>query len=89
MIGTRVGCRRKAAAKGAWRKFDGRTGTIVAVNVARSVDPEWSDVTEIGVCFDGSGHAQAWFLPSELTSRLTGCVLSDVMASDAELGRAA
>ncbi len=63
--GDRVRCERAEPARGSWARFAGRTGTIVSVNIARSVNGS-PDVVEYGVDLDSDGRADAWFRPDEL-----------------------
>ena len=64
-VGDRVRCERPAPPRGSWSRFAGRTGTVITINVARSVNGS-PDVIEIGVDLDSDGRADAWFHPDEL-----------------------
>lgn len=50
-IGDEVKCQRDKPSKGTWKKFDGKKGTVVAVD------------DEIGVTI---GNGVVWFKPNEL-----------------------
>lgn len=67
-VGDHVRCERSTASRGTWWRYASREGVVVSVNVSRSVNPAWPDVTEIGVKFTAgvNGQADAWFLPTEL-----------------------
>lgn len=77
VVGTRVRCERTAPARGSWKRYAGRTGVVVSVNVSRSVNPAWPDVVEYGVSFDNTHNISAWFLPHELVITATSGRLSD------------
>ncbi len=64
-VGDRVRCERQAPARGTWSRFAGRTGTVVSINVSRSVNGS-PDGVEIGVKFTAgtNGQPDAWFLPA-------------------------
>ena len=82
-----VHCERATPARGSWKRYAGRTGTLITINVARSVNGS-PDVVEIGVDLDSDGRADAWFHPDELvildTPHATSGRLADV---NGEVGR--
>jgi len=87
-VGDHVRCERAAPAAGSWSRFAGRSGVVVSVNVSRSVNPAWPDVTEIGVDLTGVGNnVTAFFRPDELAAvdyaETSGSLQSDETASRA------
>ena len=64
-IGDRVRCERQAPPRGSWKRYAGRVGTVITINVARSANGS-PDVVEVGVDLDSDGRADAWFRPDEL-----------------------
>lgn len=68
VVGDRVRCERAGSARGSWLRYAGKVGTVVSVNVSRSVNGS-PDVVEVGVVF-GSVHNHdrrvIWFRSDEL-----------------------
>lgn len=63
-VGDLVRCEREAPAKGTWKNYVGRVGTVVVAD----------NYGEVGVSFDREDpignrrSADSWFLPSELVA---------------------
>lgn len=67
----RVRCERTEAARGSWSRYEGREGTVSAIN--RQKFPNGSTYVEIGVSFgysarpgQGGGVGVVWFRDDEL-----------------------
>jgi len=87
-VGDMVRAERATSARGSWSRYAGRVGTIVSINISRSVRDDAPDVTEYGVDLTGVGNnVTAFFRPDELAA-VDYAEPADGRLDDAVLGRA-
>ena len=71
-VGDKVRCQREEPAKGTWKNYDGREGTVVSIN--NQTFPDGTTYVEIGLWFGKVSEtrdlrrtkAQSWFRNDEL-----------------------